>query len=625
MLSNPLDAGGLFSSHWTIVLMVGLLFFLLQLTLSIRIVSSLRRQEHLLLRLCREHGNGNHGRVAAREVPEALSWLKWVLTIFPAGTATPPGNYTRDSVIQELDTRLASDPRYLLLQRMGVMAPLLGVILTVAGFWFLKVDESGEMRLQDILFAVTPLVSGVGTGAVLALINQGLLQWTSQRIESLRMAARTWFDVVIWNSIGLDSQAATVNAVGAVERMAAVIAKAADSHAVSAGRMTASVSAIDDASRQFSDVIRDLSRRIEGFPETLGDLTNAVKVSSTALESLVHVGSRSVAGLDVSVAAFRTTVDNEFANVARQQLSSAQRLAEAAQHIGTMTGFLVQSAREMKETIDANKASFTSVNETIENKLLPGHEQFQTLVDELSNRLKVFTGHLDSLVGQASTAAGEFHSGFDRFAPAVAAFRCAVEQEFAPAVARQKSHVAIVSDTVEKLNESASNLCHSTAAVQSATHQHGDSANAAARTQRILVGAVENLAAVAAQLQTMAEGHLAPSNRMFQGAAASLAKSASQFSTVTDAELTQLTSRLTELNDTLTRLEETFASLQRFSRVSGDIDRLTESLVRVADVTDAIASLPEGIRKLVGEAVANGGDHTRTRDRIKNWFARLPR
>ena len=105
---------------------------------------------------------------------------------FPADTTNPPGNFTREDVLQELDTRIASNGDYLLLQRMGVMAPLLGVVLTVVGFYWLKVGDE-EQSLQSILLAVTPLVSGVGTGAVLALINQVLLHIAGRRAESLRM------------------------------------------------------------------------------------------------------------------------------------------------------------------------------------------------------------------------------------------------------------------------------------------------------------------------------------------------------------------------------------------------------------------------------------------------------
>ena len=59
----------------------------------------------------------------------------------------------------------------------------------------------------------------MGTGAVLALINQVLLHFAGRRVESLRMTARTWFDTVIWSRSSFDTQTSTVNAVQAMERL----------------------------------------------------------------------------------------------------------------------------------------------------------------------------------------------------------------------------------------------------------------------------------------------------------------------------------------------------------------------------------------------------------------------
>ena len=125
-------------------------------------------------------------------------------------------NFTRDDALQELDTRIASDGSYLLLQRMGVMAPLLGVVLTVAGFYWLEVDD-GDQSLKNILLAVTPLVAGVGTGAVLAIINQALLHTAGRRVESLRLTARNWFDSVIWDRYGADARGTSLKAADVME------------------------------------------------------------------------------------------------------------------------------------------------------------------------------------------------------------------------------------------------------------------------------------------------------------------------------------------------------------------------------------------------------------------------
>ncbi len=216
VLATLLINGYELADQWIVVIGVGLAFFLVQLGLSISFCARMRRQERVIKQLLGELKSTKGGNNV--EVPRNFAWLYWVATNFPFDTAHTPTNLTREDVLQELDTRIASYGDYLLLQRMGVMAPLLGVVLTVVGFYWLNVSQE-DQSLQSIFMAVTPLVSGVGTGAVLALVNQVLLHIAGRRVESLRMTARTWFDAAIWNHCDLDTQGATAKAVQAMERL----------------------------------------------------------------------------------------------------------------------------------------------------------------------------------------------------------------------------------------------------------------------------------------------------------------------------------------------------------------------------------------------------------------------
>lgn len=189
-------------NEWVPVICIGAPFLLLQLILCFSVCRRLRLQERFLKRLIRNYEAGSAQSEKVIDADRA-SWLHWVLKHFPANYSRTTCRFTREDALQELDTRIASNGNYLLLQRMGVMAPLLGVVLTVAGFYWLKVGDD-EQSLQTILQAVTPLVAGVGTGAVLALINQLLLHVAGRRVESLRLTGRTWFDSVIWQNPTLE-------------------------------------------------------------------------------------------------------------------------------------------------------------------------------------------------------------------------------------------------------------------------------------------------------------------------------------------------------------------------------------------------------------------------------------
>jgi hypothetical protein len=216
MISDFLNRSEFLSSQWAPVVGIGLLFFLVQVVLCISVCFRLRRQERGIKRLEWESKETGDGRHSARSLGRKHAWVNWVVAHFSGGPAQQ-SNFTREDALQELDTQIASNGNYLLLQRMGIMAPLLGVVLTVAGFYWLRVG-SGDESLQSILSAVTPLVSGVGTGAVLALINQVLLHIAGRRVESLRMTARRWFDAAIWSSSRREMPLNAVNAPQVMEQ-----------------------------------------------------------------------------------------------------------------------------------------------------------------------------------------------------------------------------------------------------------------------------------------------------------------------------------------------------------------------------------------------------------------------
>jgi methyl-accepting chemotaxis protein len=386
----------LVSSQWIVVICIGLAFFLVQIALTLRFYYRMRGHERVLRRLARNFERGGDGRMDRRALPDNFPWLEWVFSNFPAGTKHPPGNFTREEVLQELDTRIASNGEYLLLQRMGVMAPLLGVVLTVVGFYWLNVSDADE-SLESILLAVTPLVGGVGMGAVLALLNQALLHVAGRRVESLRMSARTWFDMVIWSHIGLDTQAATVKAVRAMERLAGSMGEAADRYSGSSHKIDETTVSMQEAASKFREIVQAFSTEIKGIPEALVDVRRATKASADALQELIGVGSRAVSNLDVSVAAFRTTLEREFATAARLHHQSSGVLAESVRQIGDAAGLIASGAVDVGKNVRENAAA-----ESIDRSM----ERLREMADTASHgttTLNSILQEVSQLVGQTKT------------------------------------------------------------------------------------------------------------------------------------------------------------------------------------------------------------------------------
>ena len=363
MLPTPLINGDLLSNQWTVVVGIGLMFFLVQIVLCVSFCLRMRRQERVIQRFCRDFEHGGDGADDLGALPRNFFWIHWVISNFPADATHPRGNFTRDDTLQELDTRISSNGDYLLLQRMGVMAPLLGVVLTVAGFYWLNVSKE-DQSLQSILLAVTPLVSGVGTGAVLAIINQALLHIAGRRVESLRMSARTWFDNVIWNHSGRDTQA-TIKAEQALERFASSIHDAAQRFTENSELIGASTASIADAASHFREVVQAFTAELEGVPEALGDVRRSTVASADALDELIQVGSRAVSNLDVSVAAFRSTLDREFAAAAKLHRRSGRALAETVQQIASYAKTSAQLSDFVAQMIAPASRQLAEFRETL--------------------------------------------------------------------------------------------------------------------------------------------------------------------------------------------------------------------------------------------------------------------
>jgi hypothetical protein len=301
------------SDHAALVAGVGAGFLVLQLLLCLQIVLRAGSQRRTLKHLEWELKHGGDGRCEVAEAPRRSNWLRWVLVEFPT-SAAPRSRFSRDEALHELDVRIASDSAYLMLQRMSIMAPLLGVVLTVVGFYWLDFNEAGAESLQTIMTAVTPLVSGVGAGAVLALINQILLHLAGGRLERLRMTARAWFDRAIWRHASHGAEAAANNALIDHERFAQ--------------SLTATAAELERAVAAFQSAI-------VGIPQGLRAARQSLDASAQMLADLQPAATRSVANLDVSVAAFRTTIDREFTEAARLHHRASKMLAAA---VGDISG-----------------------------------------------------------------------------------------------------------------------------------------------------------------------------------------------------------------------------------------------------------------------------------------------
>lgn len=351
------------ANHWNVVF-IGVAFLALQLFLCLRFWSRMKRHRRRLAKLLRDLDTGGDGRDIRAHVGE-IPWLQWVDTNFPRGS-TAPGNLTRDDVLKELDTQIAGDGDYVLLQRAGVMAPLLGVIITVLGFLLADFSQTGEQSLGELLLVVAPLAAGVGTGALLAIINQGLLHVVGGQVEWVRYAARTWFDTAIWRHLGWDTQAATLKAIQAVERMARSVNEAADREQENIQAMRDGTASIRVAAHDFQETHAVLDEQLRDLPGRLAELTAAIEYAVDTLDALIPVGQRATTGMDVAVESFRAAVEQRFSPAATTHHASSETLAESLTQVHESALRLRVSSGDLQNAVKTLETSQGSLRQAVD-------------------------------------------------------------------------------------------------------------------------------------------------------------------------------------------------------------------------------------------------------------------
>jgi methyl-accepting chemotaxis protein len=586
------------SSHLFVVLCTGLAFFAVQLVLSVRFYVRTRRQERAIRALCRDREDGRDDSQDLQATTDRSGWLQWVTANFTADAAGTPCNFSRDDALQELSERIASNGDYLLLQRMGIMAPLLGVVLTVIGFYWLEIGEQ-EQSLRAILLAVAPLVSGVGTGAVLALINQALLHVAGHRAESLRSAARNWFDTTVWSRVGLNDRAATGRTIAALDDLSASISDASARYLHGIDHIHESTASMSSAASQFHDVVRSFGAEITDVPEALSEIRRATAASAEALEELIHVGSRAVANLDDSVTAFRATVDGEFAGAAKLQQRAGRIMARSAKMLDGATEQIRTSSHSFKQSAQASQLSVERLEESMRTHIFAGNQHFKDAIEELMGRVAAFSNEVRGLTGIVESVGGEFNQLTARFVPSVSALRETIDNRFATAVSQQSAHVEAVNRSMQQVQDAADGMAQGATTLNAMLHEMSQFVRQTRATHEMLAEAARNLSEVVHRLELEPEAQ---------------ARAAAQHSSAMD-----------EVSSSLIRFNKRLSEF-----VSSGLEPATERLAvlhdTLADFEDVVDSVNDFNEALANEQV--GSPHAQadgSQQTFMNWLARRPR
>jgi len=198
--------------------------------------------------------------------------------------------------LEELDTLLSLDPWAAFQNRMGVMAPLVGVTATALGFLLFEQAEYEQIRVESvstIMRFLSPLFYGVLMGAVLAIINQVLSQLARTRMVTARSDAALYLMQTQQGAGGLGQQVDAVLArfSSQVESLGQSLATAV-AHATEQAERRAGK--IDD---EIEALAGHVSRMVKACQDGTTQLESGLRTTSTQREAAAGV----VQALEVSV------------------------------------------------------------------------------------------------------------------------------------------------------------------------------------------------------------------------------------------------------------------------------------------------------------------------------------
>jgi len=172
-----------FSQHVIIITVVSIIFICFLVHGSIRsscFHREFRRATKRLLDQTRQ--------AEGRAIPKWEQIPHWLAPFVGAFRNSFHLTQARESTSRHLEERLATQIDYLKLQKLQTAAPLIGVVLTATGFITMESD------FEDLRSLSIPLVGGVASGAVLALLSQLVIFFVELDIDKSREDAQFLID-----------------------------------------------------------------------------------------------------------------------------------------------------------------------------------------------------------------------------------------------------------------------------------------------------------------------------------------------------------------------------------------------------------------------------------------------
>ncbi len=276
---------------------------------------------------------------------------KWFAPFVSTSKNSTHISSARDVALRQLEEYVAMQPHYLLLQKASVAAPLMGVVLTAFGFITLEGD------LDSVKDLTIPLVSGVASGAILAFLNQPLLQLVENRLERSRRAGQSLVD---------DFWVGSVNQMGdPVLQMAKVSVK-------------------------FDSTVQKLASLVGEFPKDVSELTirfdKIGRVAERTFNELSTISPRLVSSVQTWANAAETlanATNEDLLNSLQSLKTGAGQLSESASQMEIAISILNATTGRFEATAIGQQKLLNILSTTVKSTLDDQSENFRRHIEKI--------------------------------------------------------------------------------------------------------------------------------------------------------------------------------------------------------------------------------------------------
>jgi hypothetical protein len=311
---------------------------------------------------------------------------------------------TRDDAIAELERALTLTPSAIALRRLGIMAPLLGVVLTAGSVMFSKaslatlVNVSETTTVVKIMEGLLPLLAGVTAGALLAIFNQLLLivfHRAEDRLmnEAVSMLKNGWFrdtddrvELVVEQIAGLGEAIAQMQ-----QRIASVVQVTIDSG--------------ERLGMAISTVSKGLEKAASDFAEVIATPAREFKASAEEISKTAKVGWLAYQKVAEAFEQVHETGFGRIAEVQRQQMETLRAEMASLEQLQALLGGAAQlrlpdwnssfdaasdAANSFGESMTTLVASLRARNEDVKTSLAQSSDLIRETMTRLNGSLTDF-------------------------------------------------------------------------------------------------------------------------------------------------------------------------------------------------------------------------------------------